>query len=144
MGWPESTSIATHSGLRGRPGVGLSREVVERAVAGFVELCHQRAVVRPGRGAAGAIVGAYSTIGECVVLGRGALLGHHSDVGAFATLGPGANVAGNVRLGEDAFLGMGAVIRDHLTVGASATVAMGAVVVRDVPPGAEVRGVPAR
>jgi acetyltransferase EpsM len=83
-------------------------------------------------------------IGDHAVLGRGALIGHHTEIGAFATVSPGTNVAGNVRVESDAFLGMGAVVRDHVTVGAEATVAMGAVVVRDVPPRAEVRGLPAR
>jgi acetyltransferase EpsM len=90
------------------------------------------------------VIGARAVIGDHAVLGRGALIGHHTEIGAFATVSPGTNVAGNVRVESDAFLGMGAVVRDHVTVGAEATVAMGAVVVRDVPPRAEVRGLPAR
>jgi sugar O-acyltransferase (sialic acid O-acetyltransferase NeuD family) len=96
------------------------------------------AVVGPG-----AIIGACSTLGPHVVVNRGALVGHHTEVGEFATLGPGVNVAGNVRIDADAFLGMAAVVRDHVSVGACSVVAAGAVVVRDVPAGAQVRGVPA-
>lgn len=42
MNWPESGLIATHSGLRGRPGVGLTPEVIERTLRGFLELCRLR------------------------------------------------------------------------------------------------------
>lgn len=96
------------------------------------------AIVAPG-----AVIGAAAQVGECVVVGRGALVGHHTDVGSFSTVGPGANIAGNVTLEEDVFVGMGAVVRDHVSVGPQAVVAMGAVVVADVPPGVEVRGLPA-
>lgn len=37
----ESTLIATHSGLRGRPGAGLSDQAVADAVAGLVEVTHR-------------------------------------------------------------------------------------------------------
>lgn len=96
------------------------------------------AIVGPG-----VVVGAATQVGECVVVGRGSLVGHHTDIGAFSTLGPGANVAGNVQLGEDVAIGMAAAVRDHISVGAHSVVAMGAVVVADVPPGVQVRGVPA-
>jgi phosphomannomutase len=42
MNWPQSGLIATHSGLRGRPGVGLTSGVIERALRGFLELCRLR------------------------------------------------------------------------------------------------------
>jgi sugar O-acyltransferase (sialic acid O-acetyltransferase NeuD family) len=129
------------------------RPLVERLRAGGWEvaaLVHPRAHVATtaevGAGAIiapGAVIGAAVQIGECVVVGRGALIGHHTDVGAFATLGPGANIAGNVGLEEDVFVAMGAAVRDHVSVGAGSVVAMGGVVVGDVPPGVEVRGVPA-
>ena len=92
----------------------------------------------------GAVVGTRASLGEHVLAGRGVLIGHHTTIGPFCTLGPGANVAGNVRVGADAWIAMGAVVRDHVTIGSGAAVAMGAVVVEDVPPGVEVRGVPAR
>jgi sugar O-acyltransferase (sialic acid O-acetyltransferase NeuD family) len=130
------------------------REIVARVQrAGWepVSLVHPGAHLAPsasvGRGALlgpGVVVGAYTTIGDHVVLGPGTLVSHHTEIGEFATLWPGVNVAGNVRVESDAFLGMGAVVRDQASIGAGAVVAMGAVVVGDVPPEAQVRGVPAR
>jgi sugar O-acyltransferase (sialic acid O-acetyltransferase NeuD family) len=129
------------------------RPIVERLRAGGWEtptLVHPRAHVAAtatlGTGAIigpGVVIGACTQIGECVVVGRSALVGHHTEIGSFSTLGPGANVAGNVGVGEDVFIGMGAVVRDHVTVAAGSVVAMGGVVVADVPPGVEVRGLPA-
>ena len=115
-----------------------------------VGLVHPRAHVAPSAEidsralvAPGVVVGARSRVAAHVVIGRGSLVGHHTEIGEHATLGPGANVAGNVRVEPLVFVGMGAVVRDHVTLGREAVVAMGAVVVGDVPPGVQVRGVPA-
>jgi sugar O-acyltransferase (sialic acid O-acetyltransferase NeuD family) len=130
------------------------RELVDRmGAAGWhvIGLIHPRAHVAPSSAVdptaligPGVVVGARARIGAHTVLGRGALVGHHTEIGDFCTLGPGANVAGNVRVDDGTLIAMGAVVRDHVTVGAESVVAMGAVVVGDVPPAAEVRGVPAR
>lgn len=48
------------------------------------------------------------------------------------------------RIGSDCVIGAGARLRPGVTIGDGATVAMGAVVTRDVPPGATVKGMPAR
>lgn len=129
------------------------RPLVDRLRAASWELstlvhprAHVAATAELGEGtivAPGAVVGAATQIGDCVGLGRGALVGHHTRIGSFSSLGPGANVAGNVVLEEHVFVGMGATVRDHVSVGAGSVVAMGAAVVGNVPPGVEVRGVPA-
>lgn len=49
-----------------------------------------------------------------------------------------------VRIGSDCVIGAGACLRPGVTIGDGATIAMGAVVTRDVPPGALVKGMPAR
>lgn len=74
--WPESV-IATHSGLRGRPGHGLTTAVVRRAVAGFSALLHELqrepsvGVGRDGRPGslqfAGEVIGIASELGLDVV-----------------------------------------------------------------------------
>jgi UDP-3-O-[3-hydroxymyristoyl] glucosamine N-acyltransferase len=49
-----------------------------------------------------------------------------------------------VTIGADCVIGAGARLRPGITIGDGATIAMGAVVTRDVPPGAMVKGEPAR
>lgn len=49
-----------------------------------------------------------------------------------------------VTIGADCVIGAGARLRPGITIGEGATIAMGAIVTRDVPPGAMVKGEPAR
>jgi acetyltransferase EpsM len=93
---------------------------------------------------AATVVGASSRIGDHVILNRGVLVGHHTAIGDFVTVGPGANVAGRVEIGDRAYIGMAAVVLDDRRVGEGAIVAAGSVVTHDVPPHAQVIGVPAR
>jgi acetyltransferase EpsM len=92
----------------------------------------------------GVIVAAHTSIGRHVLLNRGVLVGHHTVVGDHVSLLPGANIAGNCKIGAGVFVGMGALVLDNVSVGDDAVIAAGSVVTRDVPPAAEVRGVPAR
>lgn len=93
---------------------------------------------------AGAVVQTGARIGTHCVINTGAIVEHDAVLGEHAQLAPGATLGGAVRIGASAYVGLGAVVRDHMSVGAGATVGMGAVVVRDVAPGAQVIGVPAR
>ena len=93
---------------------------------------------------AGAVVGTRATLGRHVFLNRGALIGHHTTFGDYVSVMPGANIAGFCNIEEAAYVAIGAVIVDRITVGAGSLVGAGAVVVRDVPPSAQVTGVPAR
>ena len=83
------------------------------------------------------------------VLRRGSKVGSGSHVGHNATVGEDAMVAqgvlgGSVHVEARSWLGPGVVVRDGLTVGEDSYVALGSVVARDVDPGAEVMGSPAR
>ena len=69
---------------------------------------------------------------------------HDVTIGKFSTLAPGSQILGAVTVGEKVYVGAGAIIRQHCRVGAGALIGAGAVVVRDVLPGAIVKGVPAR
>jgi acetyltransferase EpsM len=93
---------------------------------------------------AGVVVGARALIGRHVLLNRGVLVGHHTTVGDYVSVMPGANIAGSCRVADGAFVAVGAVVVDGVTVGAGSLVGAGAVVIRDVPPQAQVVGVPAR
>jgi UDP-perosamine 4-acetyltransferase len=100
-----------------------------------------------GRGAqvlAGAVVNAAAEVADGAIVNTGAVVEHDCRVGASAHLGPRAVLGGHVTVGPGAHVGMGAVVIEGLAVGDGAFVAAGAVVTRDVPPGATVRGVPAR
>jgi sugar O-acyltransferase (sialic acid O-acetyltransferase NeuD family) len=92
----------------------------------------------------GVIVAAHTRIGCHVIVNRGTLIGHHVTVHDYVTISPGANVGGAVTVEEGAYVGMGAIILDKLTIGAHAVVGAGSVVTRNVPPGVQVMGVPAK
>ena len=126
-------------------------EQVEGLGFRFATLRHPAATVSPtaelGAGcivAPNVVIGAHTTVGDHTILNRGALVGHHTTVGRCVTVSPGANVAGKVTVGDGAYVAMGATVLDRITVGEGAVVGAGAVVTRDVAPGTQVLGVPAR
>jgi len=84
------------------------------------------------------------TIGVQVHVGAGCVIGHDTSIGDFSVLAAGSVLSGFVNLGGSCFIGSCACIRPRVSVGERSLVGMGAVVVRDVPPGAVVKGVPAR
>lgn len=87
----------------------------------------------------GAQIFSPARIGEDVFVGPGAILTNdkHPEVGAPWT-------PQGVTLRDRVAVGAGAVVIAGVTVGRGAMVGAGAVVTRDVPPGAIVKGVPAR
>lgn len=119
--------------------------------AGFrvPNLIHPRASIEPsasmGRGNqifAGAVVGSAARLGDNVIVNSGVVVSHDCVIGSHAHLTPGAILAGGVSVGENAVIGMGVTIYLGVTVGRDAVIANGAHVLKDVPPGAFVRGAP--
>jgi UDP-perosamine 4-acetyltransferase len=127
-----------------------TRQAVERGMR-FATLVHPRATVLPsaelGAGctvSVGAVIAARTRVGEHTIINRGALVGHHTQIGAHCFLGPGCNVAGRCRLGDRSYVAMSATVVDGVSIGEDSVVGAGAVVTKDVPPGVQVVGVPAR
>lgn len=89
-------------------------------------------------------VGSDVTVGRHVHLDRGSQVGHDSVVEDFATVHPAAVVSGSCHVAARAELGTSCTLLPGITVHADAVVGAAACVTRDVPPGAVVRGVPAR
>jgi sugar O-acyltransferase (sialic acid O-acetyltransferase NeuD family) len=69
---------------------------------------------------------------------------HDCLIGDFVTFAPRVCCNGNVTIGNGAYIGTGAFLKPGITIGDNAIIGMGAVVINDVPPGATVKGNPAR
>jgi sugar O-acyltransferase (sialic acid O-acetyltransferase NeuD family) len=110
----------------------------DATLGGDVEL-GAGAVICPG-----ARLSTHVSVGDHVHIDQNATVGHDTVVGAFSRLNPQACVSGTVTVGKGALVGAGATVLQGLHVGDGAVVGAGAVVVRDVAPGATVKGVPAR
>lgn len=114
----------------------------------------------------GAAIEADAVVGYSSVLNRGARVGRRARAQAHCIIGPGVVVEEDAflapgvqiltgtmntmtprppgRLGRACQIGAGALILPGVEIGAEAVVGAGAVVTKDVPPGATVRGAPAR
>lgn len=116
-----------------------------------VKLIHPSAVIgSAGSLAPGSIVCAGVQISTNVHLGRhvhlnpSVTIGHDSVLEEFVSVNPAATISGECTVGAGALIGAASIILQGLVVGASAIVGAGACAVHDVPPGATVKGVPAR
>jgi sugar O-acyltransferase (sialic acid O-acetyltransferase NeuD family) len=83
-------------------------------------------------------------LGTNVAIHMGSLIGHETLIGAHSFIAHGVNISGRCCLDTGAYIGAGATILPGINIGAWATVGAGSVVTKHVPPGATVKGVPAR
>ena len=93
---------------------------------------------------AGAVISTNVTTGRHVHVLANATVGHDTIIGDHSSLWPAGVLSSEIRVGEGVIVGAGALVLPGLTVGDDAVVGAAACVVRDVPPGAVVKGVPAR
>lgn len=83
-------------------------------------------------------------LGRHVHLNLNVTVGHDCQIRDFVSINPLAAISGDCAIGQEVMFGTGSVILQGLSVGDAATVGASACVVRNVPPGAIVKGVPAR
>ncbi|GAA3607358.1 NeuD/PglB/VioB family sugar acetyltransferase [Microlunatus ginsengisoli] len=93
---------------------------------------------------AGAQISTMVTLGSHAHVNPNATIGHDTVLGSFVSVNPAAVVSGACELADGCLVGAGAVVLQGLRIGAGATVGAAACVTKDVPPGAVVKGVPAR
>lgn len=117
-----------------------------------VTLIHPSAAVSDDlRRSGGVVIGANTTVGPEVTLGRhthlnGNVFVTRARLGDFVTVGPGATICGDVTIGAGTQIGAGAVISNLCEIGPRVTIGAGTVVLPGtvIPPNQTWVGVPAR
>lgn len=84
------------------------------------------------------------SIGRHVHINPRVVIGHDTVLGDYVSLNPMAAISGECLIDDEVLVGVAGVVLNQRTVGRGATVGGSACVVKDVPPGAVVKGVPAR
>ncbi len=130
---------------------GVKRRQIAGTLQNFTALHAATAIVSPhARLGQGAILAHHVIIEASAVIGAHfhaniySYVAHECVIGDYVTFAPRVNCNGAVTIGNGAYIGTGACIRQGISIGEGAVVGMGAVVVKDVPPGATVKGNPAR
>lgn len=94
--------------------------------------------------AAGSRLSTNIEVGKHVHIDQNAVVGHDCVLGDFSRVNPQACISGAVTIGRGVLIGANATVLPGLDVGERAIVGAGAVAVRDAPPLAIIKGIPAR
>ena len=108
---------------------------------------HLAETVRLGSGVAvmaGAVVNAYTTLGDGVILNTGATVDHDCVLEPYVHIAPGCHLAGTVVAAEGVFVGIGSSVVPGCRLGRWSQLGAGSVVIGDVGDDALALGVPAR
>jgi UDP-perosamine 4-acetyltransferase len=108
---------------------------------------HLAETVRLGSGVAvmaGAVVNAYTTLGNGVILNTGATVDHDCRLEPFVHIAPGCHLAGTVVAAEGVFVGIGSSVVPGCRLGRWSQLGAGSVVIGDVGDEVLALGVPAR
>lgn len=92
----------------------------------------------------GAIVQAFATLGNHVIVNTRAQIDHDCVLGDFTHVAPGCILCGTVEVGEGTLIGAGAVVLPGRKIGKWATIGAGAVITKDVADFSVVVGNPGR
>jgi sugar O-acyltransferase (sialic acid O-acetyltransferase NeuD family) len=92
----------------------------------------------------GAIINAFSILGQGSIINSGAIIEHECKIGNFAHIAPGAVLAGNVVIGDHSFIGANSTVKQGVTIGDNVIVGAGAVVLNNIPSNSIYVGNPAR
>jgi len=150
--WLGSESTAEYVVAIGSPGTrALLDERIRSAGRNAATLVHPEAhigsMVTIGPGSvicAGAHLSTNITLGRSVHVNPNATIGHDTKLGDWVSVNPGAIISGDVTVAAGVLVGAGAVVLQGVNIGEGAVVGASACVVRNVPPAATVKGVPAR
>ena len=92
----------------------------------------------------GALVNAFSTIGNFTILNTGCIIEHECEIGIAAHIAPGAVLAGNVKVGDRSFIGANAIIKQGVEIGNDVIIGAGSVILNNVESNTRLVGNPGR
>ncbi len=92
----------------------------------------------------GALVNAFSKIGDFTILNTGCIIEHECEIGAASHIAPGAVLAGNVKVGNRTFIGANAVIKQGIEIGDDVIIGAGSVIIKNVSSNTKIIGNPGR
>ena len=92
---------------------------------------------------AGAIINAFTKVGEGCVINTSAVVEHDCTIGDFTHICPNVALAGGVVVGAKSWVGIGSQVRQLITIGDNCLIGAGSTVVKNIPNNVTAFGSPA-